>query len=167
MPISHPIRWARDLLSVCRSDAALPGAVSQNEEIIHATTIACAGRGALITGASGSGKSGLALQMLALGADLIADDRTRLWQAGEALMADVPEAISGQIEARGLGILAAPAQGPMPIALVIDMDRVETERLPPKRRRRIMDVDLPLIRKVENPCFPAAILLYLKGGRIA
>jgi HPr kinase/phosphorylase len=145
----------------------LSGLGSQSEEIFHATTIACAGRGALITGASGSGKSGLAIQMLALGADLIADDRTRLWRVEGAIMADVPEAISGQIEARGVGILAAPAGGPVPIALVIDMDRVEPERLPPARMTRIMDVDLPLIRKVENPCFPAAILLYLKGGRIA
>ncbi len=157
----------RDLLSACRSDAALPGRASQSEKIFHATTIACAGRGALITGASGSGKSGLAVQMLALGADLVADDRTRLWRVDDALMADVPETISGQIEARGLGILAAPAHGPVPLVLVIDMDMVETARLPPKRGRRIMDVDLPLIRKVDNPCFPAAILLYLQGGRIA
>lgn len=134
---------------------------------MHATTICHAGRGGLIIGASGTGKSGLALQLLALGARLVADDRTRLWRADEALMADVPEAIKGRIEARGVGILTAPATGPVPVALVIDMDRVETKRLPPNRTLRILDHELPLIRKVESPCFPAAILLYLNGGRIA
>ena len=121
----------------------------------------------MIIGASGAGKSGLALQLLALGAGLVADDRTRLWRAGDRVMADVPEAIKGQIEARGVGILATPAKGPVPLALVIDMDKVETKRLPPERSLRILDRELPLIRKVQTPCFPAAILLYLNGGRIA
>jgi HPr kinase/phosphorylase len=136
-------------------------------EIFHATAIAHAGRGVLITGASGSGKSGLALQLMALGAGLVADDRTRLWRVEDEIMADVPETIRGQIEARCVGILRAPAVGPVPVALVIDMDRVETKRLPPERGTRILGRDLPMLRKVENPCFPATILLYLEGGRIA
>lgn len=138
-----------------------------NETIMHATTICHGGRGGMIIGASGSGKSGLALQLLALGAGLVADDRTRLWQEGHEIMADVPEAIKGRIEARGVGILAAPAMGPVPVALVIDMDKIETARLPPNRTLRILDREVPLIRKVQSPCFPAAILLYLNGGRIA
>ena len=38
--------------------------------IVHATTVAVEGAGLMIRGPSGSGKSGLALGMLALGADL-------------------------------------------------------------------------------------------------
>ncbi len=140
---------------------------AMNETLMHATTICHGGRGGLIIGASGTGKSGLALQLLALGAGLVADDRTRLWRVGDTIMADVPEAIKGRIEARGVGILATPAMGPVPLALVIDMDKVETKRLPPERTLRILDHALPMIRKVESPCFPAAILLYLDGGRIA
>ena len=46
-------------------------------ENIHATCIALNNRGILLTGASGSGKSDLALRMiLEKGAVLIADDRT-------------------------------------------------------------------------------------------
>ena len=41
---------------------------------VHGTTVARAGRAVLILGASGTGKSALALQMIALGARLVADD---------------------------------------------------------------------------------------------
>jgi len=44
---------------------------------IHASCVAVDGKGLLITGASGSGKSALALQLMAFGAHLIADDRVK------------------------------------------------------------------------------------------
>jgi HPr kinase/phosphorylase len=120
----------------------------------------------LIRGAAGRGKSALALQLIGLGAGLVADDRTRLWRAGPRLMADVPAPIRGRIEARGVGILAAPAVGPAEVALVVDMDTEETERLPPRRSTRLLDVERPLLRKSPSPHFPAAILLYLEHGRM-
>ena len=76
---------------------------------MHATCVAVGPHAALIRGASGRGKSGLALQLLAMGAVLVSDDRTRLWRAGDALMADAPDTIRGRIEARGVGILRVPA----------------------------------------------------------
>ena len=45
---------------------------------VHATCVAVNGKGVLIVGASGSGKSTLALQMLAMGAELVADDQVIL-----------------------------------------------------------------------------------------
>lgn len=48
---------------------------------IHASAVSLAGRGLLILGASGTGKSGLALEMMSRGAVLIADDRVRLMRA--------------------------------------------------------------------------------------
>ena len=42
--------------------------------ILHASTVAIAGRGLLILGASGAGKSALALSLIALGAMLVADE---------------------------------------------------------------------------------------------
>ena len=56
---------------------------SHGETIVHASCVARDGRAVLIRGASGSGKSGLALQLMALGAGLVADDRTRLWREGD------------------------------------------------------------------------------------
>lgn len=134
---------------------------------LHATTVAHAGRAALIRGASGSGKSGLALQLLALGARLVADDRTLLHRAGDQVIADTPTPLLGRIEARGVGILATPPAGPTPVAVIIDMDVPETDRLPPPREAELRGVILPLLRKVDMPHFPAAIMAYLEHGRLA
>ena len=49
-----------------------------NAQILNASCVAWQGRGALILGRSGAGKSALALQLMALGADLVSDDRTEL-----------------------------------------------------------------------------------------
>lgn len=135
-------------------------------QTLHATTVAINGRAALIRGASGSGKSGLALQLLALGAELVADDRTVVWADGETLRADAPDTIRGQIEARGVGILRSPAAGPCAVTLVVDMDEVETERLPERREVRLLGIPLPVINKSESAHFPAALAVYLKGERL-
>jgi len=147
-----------------RAQAPETGAV---ETVLHASCVAVEGRAALIRGASGSGKSGLALQLMAHGAALVADDRTRLWREGGKVMACAPATIRGRIEAREMGILRAPATGPAAVALIIDMDRAETERLPPRRETQLLGLTLPLVRKSGLPHFPAAILTYLKGRRDA
>ncbi len=135
------------------------------EHLLHASCVAVAGRAVLIRGASGSGKSGLALQLMAMGAQLVADDRTRVWRVGGALMADAPHRLRGRIEAREVGILVAPAAGPVPLALVADLDHDETDRLPPERQEKLLGIRLPVVRKSTLPHFPAAIATYLRGGR--
>ena len=131
----------------------------------HATTVAIDGRAVLIRGASGSGKSGLALRLIALGAGLVADDRTCLWVEGGRIMADAPAPIRGRIEARGVGLLYCPATGPSPLALIVDLDRAEPDRLPPERHEDVMGVSLPVIGKSDHAHFPEAIALYLRYGR--
>ncbi|MFN3210242.1 MAG: HPr kinase/phosphorylase [Roseovarius sp.] len=135
-------------------------------ETVHASTVALDGRAVLIRGASGCGKSGLALQLMAMGAALVADDRTRIWVQDGQVWADAPDAIRGRIEARGVGILQAPPTGPQPLVLVIDMDRVETARLPERRETRLIGMSLPAIDKSESAHFPAAVALYLRGERL-
>ncbi|KZY29651.1 serine kinase, partial [Roseovarius sp. HI0049] len=135
------------------SETACPG-----ETILHASCVTHEGRAVLIRGASGSGKSGLALQLMALGAGLVADDRTRLWREGARLMADAPPALRGRIEAREVGILTARPAGPSPVALVVDMDETETDRLPDHRSVTLLGADIPLARKSALAHFPAAIL---------
>ena len=46
--------------------------------ILHGSCVAVEGRGVLIVGPSGAGKSSLALALMALGAELVADDRTEV-----------------------------------------------------------------------------------------
>ncbi|WP_323768162.1 serine kinase [Marinovum sp.] len=133
--------------------------------ILHASTVALGGRGVLVLGASGRGKSALALELMALGAELVADDRTQVTAQRGALIAACPPAIAGRIEARFVGLLAARPHPPVPLALAVDLDRTETERLPPWRDTRIAGVTLPLLHNVEDRYFPAAIRQYLVHGR--
>jgi len=136
-------------------------------QILHASCIAVQGRGVLILGRSGAGKSALALQLMAYGADLVSDDRTELTVTGEDLIARPPHVLQGLIEARGLGLLQASFAAQATIALVIDLDQTETTRLPPERRVTLLGISLPLALALPQPHFPAAILCYLKGERFA
>ena len=134
---------------------------------LHASCVARNGQAVLIRGASGSGKSGLALQLIAMGATLVADDRTLIRQSDGALLATAPDSITGQIEARGVGILAAETTSAARLGLIVDLDETETERLPPYREVEILGVSLPLLHHAPSPHFAAAIWLCLQGGRCA
>ena len=134
-------------------------------DIVHASCVAVDGKGVLILGASGAGKSALALELMALGAVLVADDRVCLHREGEVILARAPDTIRGRIEARFVGILRAESVEEAPLALVIDLDCDESDRLPPYRHRKTMGVSLPLLHNVGTRSFPAAILQYLRSGR--
>lgn len=131
----------------------------------HASCVAFDDQGILIRGRSGSGKSGLALQLLGMGANLVADDRTRIDLKDGRVQATSPASISGLIEARGIGLLQATPRAMAEIVLVIDMNCVETERLPPERHTEILGQNLPLLHKVESVYFAAAVRQYVIGGK--
>jgi len=134
---------------------------AEDGAICHASCVAFGERAALIRGRSGSGKSGLALRLIAMGASLVADDRTLLRRAAGQVHASAPAAIRGLIEARGIGLLRLPPVAAH-VAFVVDMDACEAERLPPPRSCDIMDVPLPLYRNVPAPHFPATLFLLLR-----
>lgn len=121
----------------------------------------------LIVGPSGSGKSGLALQLLAIGAQLVCDDRVMVRSDGDSAVAGPAPNISGLIEARGIGVLAADTHPGGPVGLVVDMGHVETDRLPPQRHALVAGHFVPLVHKVEGCHFQAAIAQYISGGRTA
>ena len=129
--------------------------------ILHATAVAAHGTALLLIGGSGSGKSSLALEMMARGATLIADDRVILTQVSGEILCSCPEPLRGKIEARGVGILYASHDTDVPLRLVIDMDNIETARLPEARTVQYFSQSLPLLHKVDSQHFPAAILQYL------
>ncbi|PJE30145.1 HPr kinase/phosphorylase [Pseudooceanicola marinus] len=139
----------------------------QGAQVVHASCVVVGGCAALIRGASGSGKSSLALELMARGARLVADDRVILTCDGPRVIARAPEALSGMIEARGVGLLNASPAGPSPLALVVDLDRPETERLPPQRSTNLLGVSLTLLHNTGTAAFAAAILQYLREGRRA
>lgn len=135
---------------------------------LHASVVALdPGRGVLIRGASGAGKSLLALRLMALGAHLVSDDRVELWVQDDALMASAPAQIAGRIEARGVGILRAEPLSQSRIRLIVDLDLQEAERLPTYRKDSVLGVELPLVLRVQHDHLDVAILQWLKGGRWA
>ena len=119
--------------------------------ILHAGLVALrlAGfwRGALICGASGSGKSDLALQALDAGFRLVADDRVVVWRSGGVLFGRAPDTLAGLIEARGHGMLR---ESPLPMAeivLVVACAEDETiERMPEPETIQVAEVVVPRLR---------------------
>jgi serine kinase of HPr protein (carbohydrate metabolism regulator) len=114
-------------------------------EIVHAGCVAIGGRGVLIRGASGSGKSDLALRLIDRGAALVSDDYTRLTPSGGRLLASAPPTIAGKIEIRSVGIVEMPALSDVPVCLLVELD-APRERLPDAARTATLGgVDLPAI----------------------
>ncbi len=147
---------------VCRSDPLPDGSL-----LLHATAVAVAGRALLITGASGSGKSALALEMMARGAQLVADDRViaAVDPAAGGLWLSAPARLRGLIEARGLGLLHAESLPRARAAAILDLDRHETARLPDSRETELLGCRLPLLHNFASAYFPAGLVQYLKAGR--
>lgn len=92
----------------------------------------------LIRGPSGSGKSRLAFDLILAGragqiapTTLVGDDRLHLRPNGAELMVRATPALAGLIEVRGLGIRRCDFAAEAPVALVVDLDAADAERLPP------------------------------------
>ena len=139
----------------------------RQSEILHASCVAVANSAVLIIGPSGSGKSSLALQLMALGGVLVSDDCTSVARQGSQILAHPVSNIKGLIEARGVGLLSAETCEAAYIRLIVDMEQEELDRLPEFHDYSLLGQKFPLLRKVNAPHFPAAILQYLKGGRCA
>ena len=108
--------------------------------LIHGTTVALGSHGILLRGASGAGKSDLALRFIAdqgrfpcpkVSRRLVSDDQTLLTRDGDRLMASSPAAIEGMLEVRGVGIVRVPKSDAVAVSLVVDLvDTSEIERMP-------------------------------------
>ena len=72
---------------------------------IHATCVTYGGIGILLRGASGSGKSSLALRLIEAGATLVADDRGYMRRENNTLHASCTPPLVGRLELRGLGLV--------------------------------------------------------------
>ena len=115
-------------------------------ELVHATTVAWKGTAVLLRGPSGAGKSDLALRLLDDGWSLVADDQTRLQRKADALAASAPEAISGRLEVRGLGIRQVPVLDEASVGLLVDLVAPEeVPRLPEDIWEELLGVRLPVI----------------------
>lgn len=105
----------------------------------------------LIRGASGAGKSSLALALLdraAAGgrfAALVADDRVRLAAVNGRLLARPHPAIAGRVEVRGHGIVAAPPLPACVVRLVVDLVEALPRLPPPTPDATVLGLALPCL----------------------
>ncbi len=114
-------------------------------DAIHATSVAIGGRGILIAGKAGRGKSDLALRLIDRGAQLVSDDYTRVAAHDGRLWASAPDTIAGRVEVRGIGIVELDhASAPVPVSLLVDLDAMP-ERLPAARASIIQGLALPVV----------------------
>lgn len=116
---------------------------------IHTTCISLKGKGVLIFGAPGSGKSDLALRLIRHeGAILVSDDRTDIEIEDNKVIAHTPPKIAGLLEVRGIGIQKMPYSNKAEIKLAIELvkDFKEVERLPEERFSEIGGIKIPCIK---------------------
>ncbi|CAN5174396.1 HPr kinase/phosphatase C-terminal domain-containing protein [soil metagenome] len=120
--------------------------MSETATVLHATSVAVGGRVILLMGASGSGKSDLALRLIDRGATLVSDDYTALTLMDGLLHAAPPPAIAGKMEVRHLGIITLPHLHNLPVALAIRLDD-KPERMPDRSEcTAIMGIAIPILR---------------------
>ena len=156
-------------------------------EIIHATAIVYEQNGVLICGDSGSGKSTLALELMALGADLIADDAVIVYLENDGDSQEMlwlsparnPELttfslpLSEQImdgytaiEARGVGLLGAKYIAKARFKVMVDLNSFHQHRLPKVKFKRFFDQKIPVLALKGNPSRAAIVIQMLRGGLI-
>jgi len=114
--------------------------------LLHATCVAIDGAGVLLRGASGTGKSDLALRLIDAGAMLVVDDYCEVAAMNGRLRAQAPVTIAGTLEVRGYGIVEMSAAADATIALVVDL--MPAERIPrlPETTTCVIDgVTLPWV----------------------
>ena len=103
--------------------------------LVHASCVALEGKGVLLRGAPGAGKSDLALRLIEGGAQLVADDQVALTSSGERLLASPPARIAGLLEVRGIGIVSIDFVPQCPVYLVVDLAAPDSvERMPEAAR---------------------------------
>ena len=77
------------------------------------------------------------------------------------MLAWAPEPILGLIEARGIGLIRTDPAPPTSIDIVIDLDDVETDRLPPARICDLLGATLPLVAGAGMPNLADAMVPFI------
>ena len=122
--------------------------------LVHATCVALrlpgrTWRAVLLRGASGAGKSDLALRLIDAGGRLVADDQTRIARRGRTLTASAPTVLAGLIEVRGVGIVKLARSQVLaraPLTMIVDLVPAERiERLPDAAEEEVLGVALPVL----------------------
>jgi len=111
----------------------------------QATCVAIGGRGLLIEGPAGSGKSSLALALIDRGAVLVGDDSVMLEARDGRLVARPHPETRGLLEVRNLGIVSLPVCESVEIALLVRLDEHAPRFIERPPQVEIERVALPLV----------------------
>ncbi|MCT2399387.1 HPr kinase/phosphorylase [Novosphingobium mangrovi (ex Huang et al. 2023)] len=128
----------------------------------QAGCIAIGGRGILIEGPSGSGKSSLALALIDRGGELVGDDSLQVSAEGGRLIARPHPRTRGLLEVRNLGLLPFPCREAVPVALAIALDPEAPRYIEEARIIEIEGIALPLVRiwpQADPPAIKAELAL--------
>lgn len=74
-------------------------------QCLHGGLLSIYGKGVLIRGESGMGKSEIALELIKRGHLLVADDRVDCYRIHNKIIGKAPELLNGMLEIRGIGII--------------------------------------------------------------
>jgi HPr Serine kinase C-terminal domain len=88
---------------------------------LHATAVEIDGQAILLTGASASGKSDLALRLIDRGARLVGDDAVHCLEASGVLLVKGATSLSGRLEVRGVGIFEMDVADQSPLRLIVEL----------------------------------------------
>ena len=119
--------------------------MSMGERLVQYTGVAIGGRGLLIGGAPGVGKTSLALCLIDRGATLIGDDGVALMSKGDRLHAAPPRATTGQLELRNVGIDQFPSTAAA-VALSIDINPAAPRFADGTQHTTILNIAIPYLR---------------------
>lgn len=127
---------------------------------VHGSCVARNGLGVLLLGASGSGKSDLALRLIDRGFMLVADDRVDIVEG----FARAPAGLAGLLEVRGVGIVRMAFEARARLGLAVRLGAAGV-RLPEPEE----EAGVPLIRLDAREAAAAArvaLALEIVAGRV-
>lgn len=117
---------------------------------VHASAVLVGARAVLIRGASGAGKSRLALGLLDAARDgrlrfarLVGDDRVHLESVNGRLLVRPAQPLAGLIELRGAGLLRRDHEPCAVVGWVVDLDAADAQRLPDRQPFDLHGIKLP------------------------
>lgn len=115
--------------------------------LYHGTCVKFEGKGVLILGSSGTGKSDLALRLIDNGATLISDDYVDINVVNGILIATTAPNIEGLIEVRGVGLMKVNYIKSSPLDFVLELvEQQEIERLPSDIFFKHDDIEIPCFK---------------------
>lgn len=117
---------------------------------VHGSAVLTGARAVLIRGASGAGKSQLALSLIHAAqtgllrfARLVGDDRLHLAASNGRLLVRPAAALAGLIEVRGLGVRKVEYELRAVVGLVVDLAASDAERLPSPGATVVEGISVP------------------------